>query len=56
MKRGLDIKEGEFYTGKLTEGKRSGKGLMRYDNNEIYFGEWSGDKPHGRGILFNRKG
>lgn len=36
-------------------GKRSGIGIMKYENQVIYQGEWEDDKFHGKGILFSFK-
>ena len=37
------------YFGEAEEGKRQGKGIMKYRNGRIYEGEWDNDVRHGRG-------
>ena len=42
----------EIYEGKLDENnKRKGKGIMRYNNGEIYNGEWDIDNKNREGLL-----
>jgi len=38
---------GGIYWGEYEEGKRHGKGSMKYDNGEIYEGGWCAGKPQG---------
>ncbi len=37
------------YTGNTLNGKRHGKGVMHYKNNDTYDGDWKNDKMNGRG-------
>eukprot|EP00592_Proboscia_alata_P023975 CAMPEP_0194446756 /NCGR_PEP_ID=MMETSP0176-20130528/128620_1 /TAXON_ID=216777 /ORGANISM="Proboscia alata, Strain PI-D3" /LENGTH=350 /DNA_ID=CAMNT_0039273515 /DNA_START=44 /DNA_END=1096 /DNA_ORIENTATION=+ len=40
------------YNGEIdTSGKRHGRGIMKWDNGDVYDGEWKGNKKHGKGIL-----
>jgi len=38
---------GGIYRGEYEEGKRHGKGSMKYDNGEIYEGGWCAGKSQG---------
>ncbi len=38
------------YQGILRDGKREGKGLMKYNNGRIYEGEWCNDLRDGKGL------
>jgi len=37
------------YDGLWKNDKRSGQGIYRYGNGDVYTGEWLGDVRHGRG-------
>ena len=52
----LSFPNGEVYEGEFKENKRNGYG-KRFIKKSIliYEGEWSSDKYHGRGILYNPK-
>ena len=39
------------YKGEWKDGKRDGKGVMKYENNREYDGEWKDDKKEGKGIM-----
>ena len=45
----INIPKKGNYEGKLKEGKRHGKGIMKYINGDIYDGEWENDKKNGKG-------
>ena len=45
----INIPKKGIYEGKLKEGKRHGKGKMKYNNGDIYEGEWENDKKNGKG-------
>jgi hypothetical protein len=37
------------FFGELINGKRNGKGIMKYKSGRVYEGEWLNDLRHGRG-------
>lgn len=39
------------YDGNWKKNKRSGYGIMWYNDGIIYIGEWMNDKYHGHGVL-----
>ena len=39
-----------LYKGEIVNGKRQGKGVMRYRNARIYEGDWEADLRHGKGF------
>jgi len=41
----------EWYDGDLLNGKRHGKGEMRWANGDYYDGEWQNGKRHGKGEM-----
>jgi len=46
-----------IYTGELNDkGQRHGKGIMRYENGDVYEGDWKDGKMHGKGTMTNKKG
>ena len=38
-----------IFQGEITEGKRKGKGVMKYKNGRVFEGDWDNDLRHGRG-------
>ena len=38
------------YIGHLIDGKREGRGIIRWDNGDIYNGDWKNDKKEGKGL------
>ena len=48
---GKNIYDGDFFNG-----KKDGKGKMKYENGEYYIGQWSKDRRHGKGKLYNKIG
>ena len=38
------------YRGEVLNGKKHGRGIFLYDNNDYYNGEWASNKKHGFGI------
>jgi hypothetical protein len=48
---------GDIYIGGVIQGKRSGNGILAYDNNKsIYEGEWLNDKRNGTGNQITQEG
>lgn len=43
--------EGYTYTGGYSHGKRSGKGMCRFENGRVYVGSWKNDAMDGEGTL-----
>ena len=44
------------YIGHLIDGKREGRGIIRWDNGDIYNGDWKNDKKEGKGIYCYNNG
>ena len=44
------------YIGQLINGKREGRGIIKWDNGDIYNGEWKDDKKEGKGIYCYNNG
>ena len=40
---------GEEYVGQFANGRRSGFGIMAFDDGQLYEGEWRDGKRHGEG-------
>jgi hypothetical protein len=40
-----------LYTGYMRNGKRHGKGTIKWSNGQEYNGEWKDDKRHGTGFM-----
>jgi len=46
-----------IYEGELNDkGQRHGKGIMRYENGDVYEGDWKDGKMQGKGTMTNKKG
>ena len=41
----------EKYEGEIKDGKRHGRGVMKYANRSEYDGQWKDGKRHGRGVF-----
>ena len=44
------------YIGHLIDGKREGRGIIKWDNGDLYNGEWKNDKKEGKGIYCYNNG
>ena len=44
------------YVGELKNDKREGKGIMYYNDGDIYEGEYKNDKKEGKGIYYFNNG
>jgi hypothetical protein len=44
------------YTGNLVNGKRDGRGKMKYENGSVYNGDWFQDEKYGEGEMKYRNG
>ena len=44
------------YNGELVNGKKEGKGIMKYRNGDFYDGYWKNDLREGKGTLIKKKG
>ena len=45
-----------MYDGEFVKDLKEGYGRYNYLNGEYYIGQWSQDKRHGKGILYNKNG
>ena len=43
------ISQGDFYNGKVINGKREGFGIYKYFNGDVYEGYWKNDRKNGKG-------
>ena len=48
--------KGSIYDGSISNGLRSGKGIMIFNNGNRYEGDWKNDKIEGKGIMFFNNG
>ena len=44
------------YIGQILNGVPEGKGIMYWNNGDIYEGDWKNDKREGKGIMFKKNG
>ena len=42
---------GDRYTGAIVDKKKSGSGIMKYHNGDVYKGDWKDDKKNGLGTM-----
>lgn len=47
---------GDVYTGNFWEGRRHGKGSMKFANGNRYDGQWKDDLFSGLGLLISKNG
>lgn len=52
----LEINKGAIYIGEWKNGKRYGKGLLKWHDGGEYEGEWFDGKAHGKGIFISKQG
>ena len=44
----------EIYNGNYINGKKDGKGELKFKNDDIFMGNWESGKPHGEGYYETR--
>lgn len=47
-----DDRKREFYIGETIDGKRHGYGMLKWQDDVIWIGEWSNDRQNGVGLYF----
>eukprot|EP01060_Flectonema_neradi_P006370 TRINITY_DN1429_c0_g2_i1.p1 TRINITY_DN1429_c0_g2~~TRINITY_DN1429_c0_g2_i1.p1 ORF type:complete len:1610 (+),score=383.56 TRINITY_DN1429_c0_g2_i1:65-4894(+) len=52
----IEYKNGNTYSGELSNNKREGKGKCTFDNGDRFEGTWLNDQRHGKGILMYANG
>lgn len=50
----IKYKNGDLYTGQVSNDRKNGKGCMHYNNEDIFVGLWKDDQPEGFGIFISR--